>query len=348
MAEEIKIGSKTVGERQPMFIIGEVGLAHDGSLGAAHSFIDALAKTGADAIKFQTHIATSESSKYEDFRVKVFPQDKTRPEYWERTSFEKSQWIELSQHAKEKGLTFLSSPFSHDAVDLLSECGVPAWKVASGEVTNLPLLKHMAETGKPVLISSGMSSWVELDKSLDFLREQNSAVGLFQCTTSYPCPPEQWGLNIITEMVKKYRCPVGLSDHSGTIVPSLAAHSLGASMLEFHIVFDRDQFGPDSKASLTFPEVKNLVQAVRMLETARENPVNKDKVAANSQKNRQLFFKGLYAARDLTPGKRLEHRDIHVRKPLLGISAADYFDVQRKEIKAVVKQGDPILYEHLS
>ncbi len=147
MTNRIQINSTTVGTGNPLFIIAEVGLAHDGSLGAAHAYVDRLAKVGVDAVKFQTHIAAAESSRYEDFRVNVFPQDKTRPDYWRRTAFSKKEWCELANHARDAGLIFMSSPFSHEAVDLLMECGTPAWKVASGEVTNLPLLKHMADTG---------------------------------------------------------------------------------------------------------------------------------------------------------------------------------------------------------
>jgi len=252
MSNCIQINNSAVGHGHPIFIIGEVGLAHDGSLGGAHAYIDRLAKVGVDAVKFQTHIAAAESSKYEDFRVNVFPQDKTRPDYWRRTSFSKSEWLELADHAREAGLIFMSSPFSHEAVDLLMECGTPAWKVASGEVTNIPLLKHMAETGLPILISSGMSTWRELECTTAYLNNQNATYGIFQCTTSYPCPPETWGLNIISEMLERFDCPIGLSDHSGTIFPSLAACQLGASMLECHVVFHKEQFGPDSKRQCPF------------------------------------------------------------------------------------------------
>ena len=325
-----------------MFVIGEVGLAHDGSLGAAHAYVDALAKTGVNAIKFQTHIAEAESSKYEQFRVNVFPQDSTRFDYWKRTSFEKAQWIELAEHCREVGLTFMSSPFSHEAVELLQDCKTPAWKVASGEVTNLPLLKHMAETGKPILVSSGMSSWKELDRTVEYLTTLNASFGLFQCTTAYPCPPEQWGLNIISEMKARYGCPIGLSDHSGTITPSLAAKLLGASMVECHVVFSREQFGPDSKASLTFEEMTALLDGIRNIEMADRNPVDKDLIAEASESNRKLFSKSLYAARDLNPGVVLSKKDVLIRKPRLGVPASEYESSLGRTIKSFIAAGDPI------
>lgn len=345
MSNCIQINNSAVGHGHPLFIIGEVGLAHDGSLGAAHAYIDRLAKVGVDAVKFQTHIAAAESSKYEDFRVNVFPQDKTRPDYWRRTSFSKSEWLELADHAREAGLIFMSSPFSHEAVDLLMECGTPAWKVASGEVTNLPLLKHMASTGLPILVSSGMSTWKELNNSIDYLGQLNAEYGIFQCTTSYPCPPEKWGLNIIKEMLNKFNCPVGFSDHSGTIFPSLAAKQLGASMIECHVVFDREQFGPDSKASLTFEDFSLLVEGIRALEIAENSPIDKDEFAEGATGNRKLFSKSLYAAHDLVAGSELSASDIQILKPLLGIPARQFDEILGMKLKQDIPQGEPISFD---
>ncbi len=345
MSNCIQIHGNPVGPENPLFIIGEVGLAHDGSLGAAHAYVDRLAKVGVDAVKFQTHIAAVESSRYEDFRVNVFPQDKTRPDYWRRTAFSKKEWCELANHARDAGLIFMSSPFSHEAVDLLMECGTPAWKVASGEVTNLPLLKHMADTGLPILVSSGMSTWNELNNTIDYLGQLNAEYGIFQCTTSYPCPPEKWGLNIITEMLEKFNCPVGLSDHSGTIFPSLAAKQLGASMIECHVVFDREQFGPDSKASLTFDDFSLLVDGIRALEIAETSPINKDDFAKAASNNRKLFSKSLYAAHDLPAGIELSASDIHILKPLLGIPASQFDEIIGKKLKQDIPQGEPISFD---
>jgi N,N'-diacetyllegionaminate synthase len=342
---EITIDNRPVGDGHPVFIIGEIGLAHDGSLGTAHAYIEHLATVGVDAVKFQTHIAEAESSKYEDFRVNVFPQDKTRPDYWRRTAFSKPQWVELADHARAAGLIFMSSPFSHEAVDLLIECGTPAWKVASGEVTNLPLLKHMANTGLPILVSSGMSTWNELNNTIEFLEHLNTDYGIFQCTTSYPCPPEQWGLNIITEMLEKFNCPVGLSDHSGTIFPSLAAKQLGASMIECHVVFDREQFGPDSKASLTFDDFSLLVEGIRALEIAETSPINKDDFARLASNNRMLFSKSLFAAHDLVSGTKLSISDIQILKPLLGIPANQYDEILGKTLKQDISKGEPISFD---
>ncbi|MEZ6035097.1 MAG: N-acetylneuraminate synthase family protein [Planctomycetaceae bacterium] len=333
---EFQIGPWTVGAGHPVFCIAEVGLAHEGSLGAAHAYINAAAATGVAAVKFQTHLAEHESSDAEKFRLKVFPQDATRFEYWQRTGFEKSQWLELAAHAREAGLLFLSSPFSEEAVDWLIECDVPAWKVASGELTNHPMIRKMAQTGKPILISSGLSNWHELDETIQVARDENAAVGVFQCTTSYPCPPEQWGLNVLAEMRSRYGCPVGLSDHSGTIVPGIAAVALGASMLEFHVAFSKSQFGPDSQASLTFEQTAELVAAVKQLDVAQRHPIKKDEQAENLSHLHRLFTKSITAARSLAAGHQIGRNDLAFKKPGTGISAKCLDAVVGKRLRIAV------------
>lgn len=316
--------------------IAEVGLAHEGSLGAAHAYIDAAADCGVSAVKFQTHIASEESTSAERFRVKVFPQDATRYDYWVRTGFSKAQWLELAAHARERGLAFLSSPFSNLAVEWLIDCGVPAWKVASGELTNFPMLARMCETGLPILVSSGMSGWAELTGTIEFIRARQVPFGIFQCTTSYPCPPEQWGLNVLGELRERFGCPVGLSDHSGDIYAGLAAVALGASMLEFHIAFSKQQFGPDSKASLTLEQTKMLVSGARQIFTALRHPIDKDRQAEALKPLHELFTKSIVAARALPAGTILGLQDLAFKKPGTGISASRVETIVGKRLRREV------------
>src|SRR5436190_15065887 len=163
---QFSIGNRKVGDGQPCLIIAEVAQAHDGSLNLAHSFIDSIAEARADAVKFQTHIATAESSPQEQWRVPFSKQDASRYDYWKRMEFTKEQWGGLKEHAEAKGLIFLSSPFSTQAVDWLKEIGIQAWKIASGEVRNEVLLEKIIQTKLPVLLSSGMSSWAELNQTV--------------------------------------------------------------------------------------------------------------------------------------------------------------------------------------
>ena len=318
-----QLGGRTVGGGAPCLIVAEVGQAHDGSLGTAHSYIDAAAKTGVDAIKFQTHIAAAESTPAEPFRVRFSPQDATRYDYWRRMEFTQEQWAGLATHASESGLIFLSSPFSSQAAALLEKIGVPAWKVGAGETANLPFLRELASTGKPILLSSGLVGWEDLDRAVTAVRDAGAPVGVYQCTTAYPCPPEKLGLNLLADLRNRYNCPVGISDHSGTIYAGLAAISLGVDMLEVHITFSRDCFGPDVSASVTIKELDCLVRGIRFIEQAMANPVDKDRIAADLVDLRRLFGKSVVTAHALEAGHRLGSGDLVLKKPGTGIPAAD-------------------------
>ena len=246
-----------------MYIIAEIAQAHDGSLGIAHSYIDVLAETGVHAVKFQTHIAYAESSVHEPFRVKFSYEDATRYDYWKRMEFTAEQWAGIKSHCEEKGLEFISSPFSCAAVDLLQQLGVQKYKIGSGEVSNLLMLEKIALTGKGIILSSGMSSLKELDAAIGFLKPFGNSISILQCTTAYPTVAGQWGLDVIRVLKDRYHLPVGFSDHSGDIYACLAATALGAQLLEFHAVFDKRMFGPDAKASLTIDQIRKLVQGVK-------------------------------------------------------------------------------------
>src|SRR5581483_6447391 len=215
-------------------IVAEVAQAHDGSLGMAHAFIDAVARAGVDAVKFQTHLAACESSPSEPWRVKFSFQDATRYDYWKRMEFTEPQWLGLKEHAEDKGLKFLSSAFSIEAVEMLKRVGVAAWKIASGEFNNTQLLDAMLETGLPILLSTGMSRLSEIETAVRRIRDRGSYVTVMQCTSEYPCGPEKVGLNMLQVFRRRFACGVGLSDHSGTIFPGLAAATIGIDALEVH------------------------------------------------------------------------------------------------------------------
>lgn len=318
----VSIGGRSVGVGHPCLIVAEVAQAHDGSLGAAHAYIDAVRRAGADAVKFQTHIASAESTPGEAFRVKFSRQDANRYDYWKRMEFTEEQWLGLADHCREAGLLFLSSPFSLEAADLLQRIGVPAFKVGSGETTNLPLLEHLARSGKPVLLSSGMSSWEDLDAAVACVRGAPAPFAVYQCSSAYPCPPERVGLNLLAETRARYGCPIGLSDHSGAPFAALAAVTLGANLLEVHVVFSRECFGPDTAASLTTAELAELVRGVRFIETALAHPRDREDAALETAELRLIFGKSLVAARDLPAGHRLLREDLALKKPGTGMPPA--------------------------
>ena len=302
-------------------VIAEVAQAHDGSLGTAHAYIEAAARAGADAVKFQTHLAAAESTPSEPWRVPFSRQDASRYDYWRRMEFPEEAWVELRAHAHELGLEFLSSPFSLEAVELLRRVGVDAWKVASGEIGNAALLDAVLADGRPVILSSGMSDLAELDRAVARVRDAGAPLTVLQCTSEYPTPPERVGLNVMAELRDRYGCEVGLSDHSGTVWAGVAAAALGARLLEVHVTFSRQAFGPDVPASLTVEELGDLVAGVRFITTALAHPVDKDGLAADLAPVRDLFTRSVVARRDLAAGTTLAAEDLVAKKPGTGIPA---------------------------
>lgn len=322
------------------YLIAEIGQAHEGSLGILHSYIDALAATGVQAIKFQMHIAEAESSIHEPFRVKFSYEDDTRYNYWERMGFTLAQWKEIKQHCDAVGLDFICSPFSNLAVDWLEEIGVKYYKIGSGEVSNWLLLDKIAKTGKPLILSSGMSSFAELDKTIAFLKERKVSFSVLQCTTSYPTQPEQYGLNVIKELKERYNVTVGFSDHSSKTATNIAAVALGAEILEFHVVFDKRMFGPDTKSSLTIDEVVEMVVSVNEIYTALHSPIDKN---SNEQFSvlKSIFEKSLAVNKDLSKGYLLTFGDLEAKKPKdFGIDAQKFQEVIGKPLKRDLKQWD--------
>ncbi|WP_031427733.1 N-acetylneuraminate synthase family protein [Flavimarina sp. Hel_I_48] len=322
------------------FLIAEIAQAHNGSFKKALDYINALAKTGVDAIKFQTHIADAESSVHEPFRVR-FSDDKTRFAYWKRMEFSLEQWQELKQACDEQDVEFMSSPFSNAAVDLLEKIGVKRYKIGSGEVNNFLLLKKISQTGKPIILSSGMSSYEELDKTVNFLHQQNVDFSILQCTTSYPTKPEHYGLNIIQELKARYGVKVGFSDHSAKIETCIAATALGAEILEFHAVLDRkNDGGPDALSSLEMEEITTLVEQVKTIYTAQQNKVDK-RDNSHFTELKGIFEKSLSINKDLPARHLLQFEDLEAKKPKnYGIDAAQFERVIGKKLSNSMKKWD--------
>jgi N-acetylneuraminate synthase len=258
--------------------------------------------------------------------------------YWQRTSFSFDQWKGIKDHCSLLGLDFICSPFSNLAVDWLQELGVTQYKVGSGEMSNKLLLEKIARTGKPIILSSGMSNWDELDQAVASCRNHNCPVAVLQCTTAYPTQPAQFGLNMLAALRERYGLAVGFSDHSGLVSTGIAAVALGAEILEFHVVFDRRQFGPDSVASLTIEETRLLVQSAASISTALQHPIDKNQTEPFSELKR-IFGKSLAVNKDVPAGHVLTFDDLETKKPAgYGISARDYEQVIGKKCRHALKK----------
>jgi N-acetylneuraminate synthase len=332
--------------RQP-FVIAEIAQGHDGSLGLAYSMIESAANAGANAVKFQTHYAVEESTAREPWRVKFSQQDKTRFDYWKRMEFSSEQWAGLANFAKEKGIIFLSSPFSVKAVEILDKIDVPFWKIGSGEIDNHVLLDAVIKTGKPLILSTGMSEWKEINEVYNWLTEEKVTFALMHCTSEYPVTPERFGLNVLENFIKNYNCVIGLSSHLPRIGPSIAAYILGANIIEVHVTYDRSMFGPDSTSSLTFLELKNLVNELNLLSKIVNSPMDKDLVSNSLSEVRAKFRKSIVASRNLEVGEKLEETMLSYKKPGDGLPVKLKHNILGRKVVKKILVDDPILFENL-
>ena len=322
-------------------IIAEIGQAHDGSLGFLHSYIDAVSKYNIDIIKFQTHIAEAESSIHEDFRVNFSYEDKSRYDYWKRMEFSLDQWIEIKKHCDDRNIEFMSSPFSLAAVNLLNKIGVNRFKIGSGEISNYLMINKILETGKEIILSTGLSNHNDLDDLFNFIgHERKDRISILQCTTKYPTKPEDIGLNLMKELKNRYDVKTGLSDHSGKIYPLLAATALEADILEFHVTFDKNQFGPDSSSSIEIRELNQLIEGIEFISIMNENKLKKDNI--NSiKKNKIIFGKSLCLNKSVKADHLININDLESKKPYgKGISAKDFESIIGKKINKNMNKWD--------
>jgi N,N'-diacetyllegionaminate synthase len=299
-----------------VYVIAEAGMNHDGDLDRAVRLVEAAAEAGADAVKFQLHDAAAETTY--DAPAPPYFKDEPRWEYFERTAFTDEQWSTLKQACEERGVEFVCSVFSFEALERLERLGVGRYKIGSGEVTNLALVEAAGMTGKQVLLSSGMSSWAELDAAVE---AAGPNVVVLQCTSAYPTPPEQVGLNVLGELRERYGKPVGFSDHTRGAAATLAAVTLGAQVVEKHFALSRGDYGPDAAMGLEPDELASFVREIRDLEAMLASPVDKNDVAPFEEMKR-VFEKSVVAVEPIPAGTTLEPGMLAAKKPGTGIPAA--------------------------
>tara|TARA_B100000767_G_C19733763_1_gene522924 strand:- start:31 stop:1068 length:1038 start_codon:yes stop_codon:yes gene_type:complete len=342
----IKIDKKIINNSSKTYIIAEIGLAHEGSVGIAKSFISKASDCGADAVKFQMHIPEYESSKFEKFRKKFSSQDKNRFDYWKRTSFTFSQWKIIAEFCKKKKINFLCSPFSNKAVDDLLKLKVTAWKIASGEFNNLYMLNYIiSKSNKPIILSTGLTYESEIKKVLRFLKRKNLI--LLQCTSKYPTKIEEQGHNLIYEFKKKFKVLTGSSDHTGSLNSLISSIALDASVIETHVTFDKGYFGPDNNSSILFSDLKKLVNFNNEFQLIKNSKIKKINLTKKQKEMRKLFCKSLVLKKDLKKNKAIKIDDIEVLKPLKGIPSENFQKIIGKKFKTNKKKDDFINYNDL-
>jgi N-acetylneuraminate synthase len=298
-----------------VFVIAEAGMNHDGSLGNAIRMAEVASACGADAVKFQLHDAAAETTR--DAPSPPYFRHETRWEYFQRTAFNDEQWATLKEASERAGIEFLCSVFSIEALERLERLGVARYKIGSGEVTNLELVRRVAATEKPVLLTSGMSSWEELDAAV---QASGSEVTVMQCTSEYPTPPEHVGLNVLAELRERYGKPVGFSDHSLGNYAAFAAVALGAVVVEKHFTLSNDLYGPDASLALEPEDLEELVEGIRSIETMLANPVDKNDLDG-LREMKVVFEKSVVSTRKIPAGAEILREMVAAKKPGTGIPA---------------------------
>ena len=320
-------------------IIAEIGQAHDGSLGTAHAYIDAIKNSKITALKFQTHIADAESSEFEEFRVPFSYEDNSRYDYWKRMEFSFEQWVGIKKHCDDVGLEFISSPFSIEAFEYLEKLNVDTYKVASGCVSNALLLDLIINTGKVVIISTGLYGRKHIDRIFEKHPKATESIALLHCITAYPAPIDKLNLQEIVTLKQTFpNNTIGYSDHSGEIWPSLVAAALGAKMIEFHITFDKRSFGPDSIASLNIDDAIYLADALSKIEVA----LYRDKLEKEPIEDLQkLFGYSLAARKDINLGDIVKLKYLETKKPCgYGIDPIRYKELVGKKTVRKIYKGE--------
>jgi len=314
--EALRIDGRFIGPGHPVFVIAEAGINHDGDLQRAHQLVDAAADAGADCIKFQTHLAACEML---DVPAEGAHVTESLFALVKRMEMSASQHAELLEHARQRGLIFLSTPFCREAADLLEQVGVGAYKIGSGHLTSLPFLEYVAAKGKPMIVSTGMGTMEEVRTAVELLRAAGVPFALMQCTSQYPTAYENVRLGVLSRYRELFDVPVGLSDHSLGNYVAFAAVALGACLIEKHFTVTRQWPGPDQACSIEPDELADLVRGVRAVEQALGDA---KEPAEAEQQVRPLFRESVVTLKPLAKGQTITLDSVWIKRPGYGIPAA--------------------------
>jgi N-acetylneuraminate synthase len=327
-----KIGKFKISKKNKTLIIAEIGQSHLGSINNVRSIINKVSKAGANIIKFQTHLAADESTINEPFRVKN-RKFKNRIDYWKQMEFTKKNWIQIISECNKKNLQFISSPFSDEAVDLLKTLKIKAWKIGSGEFFSNKMIEKIIEFKQPIIISTGLSKMNEIEKIVNKFKKNKVNFILMQCTSLYPSKIRDIGINILDIFKKKFNCAIGLSDHTGSIYPSIYAMCKGASAIEVHVGDKKEKMNPDSSSSISFNELKELSRARDEIYIMRKYKQNKKKLTPRLSQIKKIFTKSCTVKKKMLKGEILKESDITVKKPGTGVPYEDINLIVGKKLK---------------
>lgn len=338
----IKIGDRLIGDNQPTYIIAEIGVNHNGFLDLAIKLIDVAIDAGADAVKFQKRdLKTLYAKKYLENANAGEKTLRYMLPILQQVELPDEAYYDIVEYCKKQNITFLCSAFDTNSADFLASLDVPAYKVASADLTNLPLLDHLVKKGKPLILSTGMSRMDEVETTVSFLKERNAEFALLHCNSTYPAAFEDINLRFMHQL-EKYGVPVGYSGHERGIAVSTVASAIGASIIERHLTLDRTMDGPDHAASLEPQGFKKLVRDIRQvsqaLGTGEEKFISRGEIL-----NREVLGKSLVAARQINPGEVITSEMIAVKGPALGLSPQNYTRLIGRRINRTIEEDEPFL-----
>lgn len=345
---QITLGERTIGPGHPAYVIAEAGSNHNRDLRIAKRLIDVAAEAGADAVKFQTYSGERIYSKKARSKYLASFTTRTPAELLEDISLPREWQGELAAHARDRGIDFFSSPFDHEAVGELAEIGVPLLKIASGEIVDLPLIRRAAETGIPLIISTGMANLAEVSDALTAAAEAGApAVGLMQCASVYPAPVERINLRAIDTLRAAFGVPAGLSDHTMGIAVPIAAAARGAAFIEKHITLDREMEGPDHSFATEPEQLAAMVSGIRDAEAALGDGRKEGPGPEEREENYVLARRSLIATRDLPAGTVLTPEMVTVKRPGSGIAPKHLELVLGRALRTDVEADDVLTWEML-
>ncbi|MCF6463983.1 N-acetylneuraminate synthase [Clostridium sp. Cult1] len=334
--------------KKKCFVIAEAGVNHNGDISIAKKLIDKAFEAGADAIKFQTfkaeNLVTREAPKAE--YQKETTGDGNQFQMLKKLELSFEEHIILKEYCIEKSITFISTPFDFESVDLLEKIGVPLYKVSSGDLTNLPLLSYIASKNKPIILSTGMANLGEVEEAVETIFETgNKNLVLLHCTSNYPTVYEDVNLRAMLTMKEAFKLPVGYSDHTIGIEVPIAAVALGAKVIEKHFTLDKTMEGPDHKASLEPDELKIMVNSIRNIERAMGDGVKR--CTENEKNTKRVARKSIVASKDIMKGETIKLNDINFKRPEFGLKPKYVKLIIGKQARRNIKENEFILFDDL-
>lgn len=348
MTKTITIDQTNIGENYPPYVIAEMSANHNGNIDDAFKIIEKAKQSGANAVKIQTYKPSTITLKSElpDFLIKDgLWEGMSLYELYESAHTPWSWHKDLFEYAKKMSITMLSSPFDKTAIDLLEDLNTPAYKIASFEIIDLPLIRYAASTKKPMIISTGMADAMEIEEAIETAREAGCLeLAILHCVSGYPAPSEDYNLRTLVDMKKRFGVVTGISDHTLNNITALASISLGASIIEKHFTLDRSRGGPDDSFSL---EEKDLIELCKSSKVAWSSIGKVDYSTKESEKTNLKFRRSLYFIKDLKKGDTITVNDIKSIRPGFGISPKYFDEIIGKKIKKDVTYGTPVMFESI-